>query len=241
MPSELLSVQPNELKFPFELKKLVSCSLRLVNLTEDHVAFKVKTTSPKKYCVRPNTGVVLPQSSIDVIVTMQAQREAPPDLQCKDKFLIQSVKAPYGFSAKDISPELFNKEPEKEINEMKLRAIYVPPPQPPSPVLESEEEGLSPRLSYSLDNADQNASFNDTNSKEVSELRAKLIEARAAITTLSEERAAALSKYQLIQQELAQTLAIKSKAESAQSHQRFSFLFVILVAIIAFVLGIIVY
>jgi hypothetical protein len=56
----------------------------------------------------------------------------------------------------------FNKEPEKEINEMKLRAIYVPPPQPPSPVLESEEEGLSPRLSYSLDNADQNASFNDT-------------------------------------------------------------------------------
>jgi len=191
--------------------------------------------------VRPNTGVVLPQSSIDVIVTMQAQREAPPDLQCKDKFLIQSVKAPYGFSAKDISPELFNKEPEKEINEMKLRAIYVPPPQPPSPVLESEEEGLSPRLSYSLDNADQNASFNDTNSKEVSELRAKLIEARAAITTLSEERAAALSKYQLIQQELAQTLAIKSKAESAQSHQRFSFLFVILVAIIAFVLGIIVY
>ena len=39
---------------------------------------------------------------------MQAQREAPPDLQCKDKFLIQSVKAPYGFSAKDITPELVN-------------------------------------------------------------------------------------------------------------------------------------
>lgn len=241
MPSELLSVQPNELKFPFELKKQISCSLRLVNLSEDHVAFKVKTTSPKKYCVRPNTGVVLPQSSIDVIVTMQAQREAPPDLQCKDKFLIQSVKAPYGFSAKDITPELFNKEPEKDVHEMKLRALYVSPPQPPSPVLESPEEGLSPRSSHTLDSSDQNTFFHDTNSKEVSELRAKLTEARAAITTLSEERAAALSKCQLLQQELAQTLATKSKAESAQSHQRFSFLFVILVAIVAFVLGIIVY
>jgi hypothetical protein len=27
---------------------------------------QVKTTSPKKYCVRPNTGIVLPQSSADV-------------------------------------------------------------------------------------------------------------------------------------------------------------------------------
>jgi len=241
MHSELLSVQPNELKFPFELKKQISCSLRLVNLTEDHVAFKVKTTSPKKYCVRPNTGVVLPQSSIDVTVTMQAQREAPPDLQCKDKFLIQSVKAPSGFSAKDISPELFTKEPEKDINEMKLRAVYAPPPQPPSPVLESAEEGLSPRTSYSLDNSEHNAFFTDTNSKEVSELKAKLTEARAAITSLSEERNAALSKCQLIQQELAQTLSAKSKAEFAESHQRFSFLFVILVAIVGFVLGIIVY
>jgi hypothetical protein len=60
MPSELLIVHPNELKFPFELKKKISFSLRLVNVTEDHVAFKVKTTSPKKYCVHPNTGVVFP-------------------------------------------------------------------------------------------------------------------------------------------------------------------------------------
>ncbi|RCV24988.1 hypothetical protein SETIT_5G130500v2 [Setaria italica] len=36
----------------------------------------VKTTSPKKYSVRPNTGVVLLRSACDVVVTMQAQREA---------------------------------------------------------------------------------------------------------------------------------------------------------------------
>lgn len=37
---------------------------------------------------------------------MQAQREAPPDMQCKDKFLVQSVIAPFGSSAKDVSQEL---------------------------------------------------------------------------------------------------------------------------------------
>ena len=29
--------------------------------------FQVKTTNPKKYCVRPNTGVVLPRSTCEVL------------------------------------------------------------------------------------------------------------------------------------------------------------------------------
>ncbi|KAL5728299.1 Vesicle-associated protein 1-2 [Ranunculus cassubicifolius] len=62
---ELLSVEPQELKFPFELKKQISSSLQLSNNTENYIAFKVKTTNPKKYCVRPNTGVVLPRSTSD--------------------------------------------------------------------------------------------------------------------------------------------------------------------------------
>ena len=31
------------------------------------VTFQVKTTNPKKYCVRPNTGIVLPRSTCDII------------------------------------------------------------------------------------------------------------------------------------------------------------------------------
>lgn len=41
-----------------------------------------------------------------VAVTMQAQKEAPPDFQCKDKFLLQSVVAPDGATAKDIGPDM---------------------------------------------------------------------------------------------------------------------------------------
>ena len=36
---------------------------------------------------------------------MQAQKEAPPDMQCKDKFLLQSVKTHDGATPKDITPE----------------------------------------------------------------------------------------------------------------------------------------
>ncbi|KAJ0478644.1 putative major sperm protein (MSP) [Helianthus annuus] len=64
--TELLTIEPQELQFPFELKKQISCSMQLKNNTNDYVAFKVKTTNPKKYCVRPNTGVVLPHSVCDV-------------------------------------------------------------------------------------------------------------------------------------------------------------------------------
>ncbi|MCO5593618.1 hypothetical protein L7F22_047633 [Adiantum nelumboides] len=152
MRTEVLSIQPGELKFPFELRKQVSCSVQLVNTTESYVAFKVKTTSPKKYCVRPNTGVVSPGATCDVTVTMQAQRDAPPDMQCKDKFLVQSVMLPDEADYKEVSADAFNKAPGKEVFETKLRVAYVSPPQPPSPVPESSEEGVSPRPSLTLDN-----------------------------------------------------------------------------------------
>jgi hypothetical protein len=37
---------------------------------------------------------------------MQAQREAPPDMQSKDKFLVQSVVASAGTTVKDITGEM---------------------------------------------------------------------------------------------------------------------------------------
>ncbi|MCD9645851.1 hypothetical protein HAX54_035150 [Datura stramonium] len=181
---ELLNVEPLELKFPFELKKQISCSIHLSNNTENHVAFKVKTTNPKKYCVRPNTGIVLPRSTSDVIVTMQAQKEAPSDMQCKDKFLLQSVVATPGILAKDITQEMFNKEEGRVVDECKLKVIYLPPPQPPSPVAEGSEEGSSPKESVK-DNGHQNGS-----------------EVKSVISRLMAEKASALQQSNRLRQEL---------------------------------------
>ncbi|KAJ4832310.1 hypothetical protein Tsubulata_026978 [Turnera subulata] len=187
-----------------ELKKQISCSLQLSNKTDSYVAFKVKTTNPKKYCVRPNAGIVLPRSTCDVIVTMQAQKDAPTDMQCKDKFLLQSVKTVDGAAAKDINAEMFNKEAGHIVEECKLRVVYVSPPQPPSPVAEGSEEGSSPRGSVS-DNGNINSSEFSNATKAFAdrlESQDKSPEARAIIAKLNEEKNSAIQQSNKLRQEL---------------------------------------
>ncbi|XP_021898552.1 vesicle-associated protein 1-2 [Carica papaya] len=231
---ELLNIHPQDLEFPFELKKQISCSLQLSNKTDNYVAFKVKTTNPKKYCVRPNTGVVLPRSTCDVIVTMQAQKEAPPDMQCKDKFLLQSVVASPGTTTKDITAEMFNKEAGHQVEESKLRVVYVAPPQPPSPVREGSEEGSSPRVSVS-DNGSLNASEFAPASRsyvERVEPQDNSSEARALISKLTEEKNSAIQQNNKLQQELELL-----RHEVSRNRGGISLMYVFLVGLIGIILG----
>ncbi|CAK7347863.1 unnamed protein product [Dovyalis caffra] len=231
---ELLSIEPQELQFPFELRKQISCSLQLLNKSDNYVAFKVKTTNPRKYCVRPNTGVVLPRSTCDVIVTMQAQKEMPPDMQCKDKFLLQSVITSPGATAKDITPEMFNKEAGHEVEECKLRVVYIAPPRPPSPVREESEEGSSPRASVS-----DNGNFSPSEQTAVSrsyfqrpEPEDNSSEARALISKLTEERNSAIQQNKQLQQELELLRHHSSKGRGG-----IPFMYIILVALVGIILG----
>ncbi|KAJ6838211.1 vesicle-associated protein 1-3-like [Iris pallida] len=140
MGPELLEIQPRELSFTFEAKKKSSCSVQLVNKSHEYVAFKIKTTMPKRYSVQPNTGVILPRSKRVFIVTMQAQRSAPPDMQLKDKFLVQSTIVPYGSADEDVLPSFFSKDSGRYIEENKLRVILVTPSH--SPVLQPTNGAL---------------------------------------------------------------------------------------------------
>ncbi|XP_011070686.1 vesicle-associated protein 2-1 [Sesamum indicum] len=125
--NHLISVQPEDLKFQFELEKQSYCDLKITSNTENHVAFKVKTTSPKKYFVRPNTGVLHPWGSCVIRVTLQAQREYPPNMQCKDKFLLQSTIVPPNTTVDELQQDTFNKECNNTIEECKLRVVYMAP------------------------------------------------------------------------------------------------------------------
>ncbi|KAK8467941.1 hypothetical protein PHAVU_007G183900 [Phaseolus vulgaris] len=140
----IIEFEPKELRFIFELKKQSSCSIRLTNNTFDYVAFKVKTTSPKKYSVRPNVGVLMPKATCEFIVTMQAQREAPEDMVCKDKFLIQSTVVPAETTSDDVTSSLFVKDGRKYIEENKLKVTLISPPNSPdlSPINGDFANGL---------------------------------------------------------------------------------------------------
>jgi hypothetical protein len=49
--------------------------MTLQNPTERKVCFKIKTTAPKRYCVKPNSGVIDPKQ----IVQVQGKGKAPWD------------------------------------------------------------------------------------------------------------------------------------------------------------------
>ncbi|PSR91684.1 Vesicle-associated protein 2-1, N-terminally processed like [Actinidia chinensis var. chinensis] len=137
---QLISVHPEELKFQVELEKQSYCDLKVANSTEHYVAFKVKTTSPKKYFVRPNTGVIQPWDSCVIRVTLQAQREYPPDMQCKDKFLLQSTTVAPQTEVDELPQDTFNKDSRKTVEECKLRVVYL---SPQAALGNSEDEALT--------------------------------------------------------------------------------------------------
>ncbi|KAG0452805.1 hypothetical protein HPP92_025469 [Vanilla planifolia] len=229
---ELVVIEPLELQFPFEIKKQISCSLHITNKSDEYIAFKVKTTSPKKYCVRPNTGILRPQSTCDVVVTMQAQREAPPDMQCKDKFLIQSVITNQGATLKDITQEMFSKESGNTVNEVRLRVVYVSPPQPPSPVPEGSEEGSSPRHSLSENGNIASSEFTTERLAPAVEGKEEPTEGVALLSKLNAEKNKAIQQNNKLHQELELLRRERSKRRGG-----FSFIFVLIIALLGIVLG----
>ncbi|KAI3828887.1 hypothetical protein L1987_02998 [Smallanthus sonchifolius] len=226
---ELVSVDPLELKFPFELNKQINSSLQLTNKTDKHVGFKVKTTNPKKYCVRPNTGVVLPNETCEIIVTMQAQKEAPPDMQCKDKFLLQSVTVNPGATAKDITPEMFTKESGNVVDERKLRVVYVPSTTSTSAITQGSEEVLS----FNAYGVDKGNLTGIEGSRTYVDSNEKSAHVRLVISMLTDEKNAAIEESNRIRQELELLRRESNKSQGGGA----SLIFVIVVGLIGLILG----
>ncbi|XP_027080099.1 vesicle-associated protein 2-1 isoform X1 [Coffea arabica] len=209
--NQLISVQPDELHFQFELEKQSFCDLKVSNTTEHHVAFKVKTTSPKKYFVRPNTGVIQPWDSCVIRVTLQAQREYPPDMQSKDKFLLQSTIVPPNTDVDELPPNTFSKESGKTIEECKLKVVYLTPNSVPG----ISEDGF--KQSIDANAMWRSASFDDNQ----------------VLQRLKEERDAAMRQTQLLQQEL----EMLKKRRNRKGDPGFSMVFALFVGLIGLMVG----
>lgn len=85
-PSERLAFQP-----PFD--KASETKMLLANTSAEVICFKIKTTAPKRYCVRPNTGVIEPYQSKEINIALQ-----PGDINQRHKFMIQSIVYPKDYT-----------------------------------------------------------------------------------------------------------------------------------------------
>lgn len=123
-PSQVKLIPKDELSFAVGTAKSgdqVSSKLNIMNPTNEVLCFKVKTTAPKEYCVRPNSGKLSPGASIDINVMLQ-----PPMPQegtkSKDKFLVQTV---YEKEVADSNhPDMWKMVPKAMIMEDKLKCNW---------------------------------------------------------------------------------------------------------------------
>ncbi|KAH8245379.1 hypothetical protein KR032_009544 [Drosophila birchii] len=108
---------------PFNRPVVTIMSLR--NNSALPLVFKIKTTAPKRYCVRPNIGKILPYRSTQVEICLQPfiydQQE-----KNKHKFMVQSVLAPTDADLTDLNKLWKELEPE-QLMDAKLKCVFEMP------------------------------------------------------------------------------------------------------------------
>ncbi|XP_065132974.1 VAMP (vesicle-associated membrane protein)-associated protein A, like [Paramisgurnus dabryanus] len=111
---------PNDLRFKGPFTDVVTANLKLKNPSDRKVCFKVKTTAPRRYCVRPNSGIIEPGATLIISVMLQPF-DYDPNEKSKHKFMVQTIFAPTAMTDteamwKDAKPD--------ELMDSKLRCLF---------------------------------------------------------------------------------------------------------------------
>jgi len=123
-----VEIDPTELGFHRPFTSEVQQILKIRNPNHTPVAFKVKTTAPKQYCVRPNSGRIEPGKEVEVTVLLQAMKVEPPaDAKCRDKFLVQSVAVTAHKEFTNIAAiwQHVDEAEKSSVQEKKIRVVYL--------------------------------------------------------------------------------------------------------------------
>ncbi|XP_023682067.1 vesicle-associated membrane protein-associated protein A-like isoform X3 [Paramormyrops kingsleyae] len=111
---------PNDLRFKGPFTDVVTTNLKLRNPSDRRVCFKVKTTAPRRYCVRPNSGLIEPGATITISVMLQPF-DYDPNEKSKHKFMVQTIFAPPNVS--DMEAMWKDAKPD-DLMDSKLRCVF---------------------------------------------------------------------------------------------------------------------
>jgi len=114
---------PQEIIFKGPFTEVVTSQLKLSNPSDRQVSFKVKTTAPKQYCVRPNSGLIPPKGVVNVAVMLQPF-DFTAEEKSKHKFMIQSAFVPEGESSLD---SIWKNSNPDELMDSKLKVLFEMP------------------------------------------------------------------------------------------------------------------
>uniref|UniRef100_T1H0C0 MSP domain-containing protein n=1 Tax=Megaselia scalaris TaxID=36166 RepID=T1H0C0_MEGSC len=105
---------------PFDQPSITT--IKLTNPTDSTQLFKIKTTAPKKYCVRPNVGAVKPNSNTLIDICLQP-KSLEPNEKNRHKFMVQSFALPEGTQITDPAKMWQEVDPE-QLADTKLKCVF---------------------------------------------------------------------------------------------------------------------
>ncbi|KAH8584319.1 vesicle-associated membrane [Cryptosporidium sp. chipmunk genotype I] len=143
--AKLVRVHPEKaLEFPLVLYSSVTTPLILENITSSTVAFKIKTTAPRGYLVRPSSGLIQAGQSKEIQVILQplqSVEQASPS----HRFLIQTTTC--DSSVEQLTKDFWQDLSKEQLFEHRLSVIF-----------KQENMGVNEPLSSSVVGASSNAS-----------------------------------------------------------------------------------
>ncbi|KAM3955239.1 motile sperm domain-containing protein 2 [Aphomia sociella] len=121
-PGEMLRLSPNDTIVFKNENDDISGQFTITNMDESPISFKIRTTSPEKFRVRPSSGVLPSGSSQIVLIVVQ------PGFQLrtvtKDRFLVMSVQIP----KTDLTPkelaEVWQNSTGSKVDEYRLKCQF---------------------------------------------------------------------------------------------------------------------
>ncbi|XP_026168687.1 VAMP (vesicle-associated membrane protein)-associated protein A, like [Mastacembelus armatus] len=111
---------PSDLRFKGPFTDVVTTNLKLKNPSDRSVCFKVKTTAPRRYCVRPNSGIIDAGAAVNISVMLQPF-DYDPNEKSKHKFMVQTIFAPPHVSDMDA---LWKDAKPDDLMDSKLRCVF---------------------------------------------------------------------------------------------------------------------
>jgi len=170
-PEQVVILEPSgELRFKGPFTDVVTATLKLANPTDRKICFKVKTTAPKRYCVRPNSGLIEPKDAVTVSVMLQPFEYDPAEKN-KHKFMVQTMFAPDG----PYDTETLWKEAKSDVlMDSKLKCFFEPATEPlTAPVVkeDSSENKVEVELQKALEDKKRLTAENAAKDSEITRLK----------------------------------------------------------------------
>ncbi|XP_033114525.1 vesicle-associated membrane protein-associated protein B-like isoform X2 [Anneissia japonica] len=190
-PDTLLLISPpTELRFRGPFTDVVTSELHLKNPTKDKICFKIKTTAPRRYCVRPNSGVLGAEDDITVSVMLQPF-DYDPQEKNKHKFMVQAMVAPQGEFDQEA---VWKDKTPGSLMENKLRCVFEMPASVAAPTTtpaaqpqERTSAKLSPKPAHQT-SAAKPASATSRDTDDVKRLQQEVASLQQQISKLEKEK-----------------------------------------------------